>query len=613
MIKRIVFAIACGVVAFAVTAPAFAATVIPVTSDKESYVVGDSALVTATYKGGRSLRLTVTRPNGTVAVSTTVRAATRTSTAYRYRFTVTSSGTWTATFTDPKIASGTLKLSVTPVVTPPPPPPPPPSAGGPHDNLTWAEYPTNCRGCHADEFSEMYGSLHYQWQASAPDNTNQTGTLQGKATNAINSYCINPAGNWGTCGKCHAGRGAEPVMTSNPTAAQLDNIDCLVCHNDKYAVARVRRPDGSMGPTSTDIGILNGYVRSISKPTKTACLKCHAFAGGGDSYKRGDITWAHKSTTDRNFDVHMATTGANLSCQSCHTFVGHKVTGKGSDLQATDYAAEIQCTKCHAEMATSSGHGEIIGKHVARVACQTCHIPRYARNAADTAATEATEINRDWRTPASATLPTHPSITTANDLVPAYRWWNRKSDTYLLGDTAKYDAATGAYATSRPIGSVSGAQGNKIYPFKYKTATQPMRTFGSVLIALDTNEYMNRSGDPVLATTKGLFNMGFSMTDAWTWVKTDTYQLLNHEVPPASGNALTCNSCHGSTARMDLKGKLGYGLKGPRSTVCVQCHEAEDDALSFTSMHDKHVKDKGYDCSFCHSFSRPERGLRTTR
>jgi hypothetical protein len=32
--------------------------------------------------------------------------------------------------------------------------------------------------------------------------------------------------------------------------------------------------------------------------------------------------------------------------------------------------------------------------------------------------------------------------------------------------------------------------------------------------------------------------------------------------------------------------------------------------MSFTKVHEKHVQDKGRDCSVCHTFSRPERGLR---
>jgi hypothetical protein len=60
-------------------------------------------------------------------------------------------------------------------------------------------------------------------------------------------------------------------------------------------------------------------------------------------------------------------------------------------------------------------------------------------------------------------------------------------------------------------------------------------------------------------------------------------------------------------------------LRDGRSAVaaprrnCTQCHEEEDDQLSWQKVHDKHVTDKKYDCSFCHTFTRPERGLRLTR
>ncbi|MBI5232545.1 MAG: hypothetical protein HY876_10335 [Coriobacteriales bacterium] len=525
------------------------------------------------------------------------------------------SGTWTARVqvraSGGRIGYVSKRFGV--VASPAPPTPDPsPAAQAAHADLTWQDYPTACRGCHAKQFGDVYHSLHYQWQAPAPDNVNAPGTLQGKMTNAVNSYCINITGDWKHCGKCHAGRGKQPVLTDTPTSEQLDNVDCLVCHNEAYALARVRKTDGSMGPSATDTATLDAYVKQIRKPTRTNCLKCHAYAGGGDSLKRGDITWAHKATGDRAFDVHMATTGANLACQSCHTFVGHKVTGKGSDLQSTDYASEIACTKCHAAKASATGHTDpAIGRHVGRVACQTCHIPSYARNASDTPANEATEVHRTWQSTESTSAPFHPSITKANNLKPSYRWWNRKSATYLLGDTATVDPETGAYPTSRPIGSVSDPKA-KLYPFKYKTAEQPLRTASSQLIALDTWEFIWQSGNGALATQRGLFNMGFGANDAYEWVKTDTYQLLNHEVPPKT-SALKCADCHGSTARMDLAGDLGYGLKGPRSQVCTQCHGPEDESLSFNGVHAQHVSGERFDCAWCHSFSRPERGLRAAR
>jgi len=75
---------------------------------------------------------------------------------------------------------------------------------------------------------------------------------------------------------------------------------------------------------------------------------------------------------------------------------------------------------------------------------------------------------------------------------------------------------------------------------------------------------------------------------------------------------LQCNSCHGSTAtQMNLK-SLGYTLKASPTVVCAQCHGPKE-AIDWYKVHEKHVKDKQYDCSFCHGFTRPERNLRTSR
>ncbi len=556
-------------------------------------------------------RVTITDPAGRVVVKS---AGARYSKGYfTYRWTspaTAAAGRWRAVVRvtrGGKTRSASTAITLTAVT-----PPPPPGSQSPHAALNWSEYPANCLNCHPSEFADAYQGVHYQWQGSAPENTNRPDVLQGKMTNEINSYCVNILGNWTICGKCHAGRGAIPVWTSTPTREQLLNVDCLVCHNMDYANARTRLPDGSMGVTSTVVDVLDSYVRNIAEPTRANCLKCHAYAGGGDAVKRGDLAWASAKTTDRNYDVHLATTGADLQCQQCHTWSKHKVTGRGSDISVTDNPGEVSCstTSCHPNKASATGHGDsAIGRHVARVACQTCHIPEYGRNAADTAASEATEIDRSWLiTNTLGPKPWHPGTTKANNLTPVYKWWNGSSYLALLGDQNMQVEPDGTYATSKPNGSVSDAKA-KLYPFKYKTATQPMRSQNRSLVAIDTLDYMTGSGNPNTATSLGLQNMGFPGTDSVQWVRTSTYQALNHQVAPES-TALECAECHGSTARLDLQGDLGYGLKGSEATVCTQCHDRESDQLSFTSVHNKHVNDKGYDCSWCHSFSRPERGLR---
>ncbi len=474
---------------------------------------------------------------------------------------------------------------------------------GPHSNLIFGEYPSNCLGCHQNQAAEVAGSTHYKWLGEAPDMVNGAGLQQGKLTNAVNSYCINILGNWPVCGSCHAGRGLKP----DDPAAGYENIDCLMCHNEQYATQRVRLDDGSMGVLSPS----DSMVRNVHQPKRANCLACHAKAGGGDGVKRGDLSLATAVNSDPNFDVHMNTGGDDLDCQACHVFNNHLVIGKGSDLRPTDdpdRGSEVSCLTCHPDKDTPDGHDEDkINDHVARVACQTCHIPVYAK--------VATETHRDWRihhdgsTADGTSGPGHPYTEKLSDLTPVYAFWNRLSDNYLLGDDASLTKdEEGNYPTSRPVGHVGDDTG-KLYPFKYKTASQPKTIADNRLIALDTFEYLKVSGDVVKAVKNGLVNMNYPADTGYEWVVTDTFQLLNHGINPSS-DALSCADCHNTTARMDLKGELGYQLKSPVSTLCTQCHE-EKENKSFFEMHAKHVTDKKRDCSNCHNFSRPERGLLT--
>jgi hypothetical protein len=483
----------------------------------------------------------------------------------------------------------------------------PPSDGGGsgvHANLTFGDYPLNCLGCHQNQASEVLESTHYKWTGDAPDMVNGGKFQQGKLTNAVNSYCINILGNWPVCGSCHVGRGKRP----DDQSVAHENIDCLMCHSQEYASQRVRLPDGSMGvETPTDT-----MVQNLHTPNRVNCLKCHANAGGGDGVKRGDLSQATATNSDPNFDVHMNTSGANLDCQACHIFQNHKVIGKGSDLRPTDDLArgsEVSCLTCHTDKDTSSGH-EItkINDHVSRVACQTCHIPVYAK--------VATETHRDWRfhhdgTPADGVSESgHPYTEKQSHLIPIYAFWNRLSDNALLGDDASltYDNNMGTYPTSRPVGDINDA-GSKLYPFKYKTAFQPKTVSDDRLIALDTFEYLKVSGNVIEAIKNGLVNMKYKADTAYEWIMTDTYQLLNHGINPASG-ALQCADCHGTSSQIDLQGELGYRLKSTESTVCAQCHSRKANK-GFSELHDRHVSNKQLDCSNCHTFSRPERGLET--
>ena len=468
-----------------------------------------------------------------------------------------------------------------------------------HADLTW-EGPGMCLTCHESEARDVYQSVMYQWEGAAPYMT--TGpAIQGKTT-GVNTYCGSILGDWPVCGGCHIGLGEMPEPAQRPSTAQLQNIDCLICHQAEY---RRVKSSGVFVPDPKMTISMDEAVKTLHKPNKYNCLQCHAKAGGGDAVKRGDLALATVQTKDAHYDIHMSTMGGNMKCQDCHTFTRHRVAGKGSDLRPTDSSVKLHCINCHDTKLTKQGHKTAkVNDHVAKVACQSCHIPYYAKDAVDTVEfNEATEIHRTWTGTHAKEPPYHPITEKANNLMPKYKFWNGESTNYNLYDEAVIDPETGNYPTSRPVGDVADPD-SKLYPFKYKTSDYPILIGTQQLIALDTYEFLRVSGDYVAATEAGLRNMGLS--GDWKLIITDTYQLLNHQVPP-SFEMLTCDDCHGNTVRNDLAA-LGYTLKDADKVVCTQCHKMRR-KKPHERHHQTHVSAKGFDCSWCHAFSRPERGL----
>ncbi len=493
-------------------------------------------------------------------------------------------------------------------------PPPPGPAPGPlptpgHENLTYTG-PGTCLQCHETEAYEVHASTHYQWKGEAPYMVDGSYLLQGKDAGALNAYCGNIEGNWEACSSCHVGSGKKPEATAS--SEQLENIDCLLCHQTEY---KRKRENGSMVPDSANMAIsMDQAVQTVHPPTRENCLACHAKAGGGDAVKRGDLALASAHTADIHYDVHMATSGANLACQDCHKAENHRFPGKGSDLRPSDTDVALECASSSCHEATPHASSRL-NKHTDRVACQTCHIPVFAKHADDSAATEATEVDRSWLSGThSANPPYHPVQTKMNDLVPTYRHWDRYTDNYNIGETIYSNPITGTYQTSIPRGSVDDAD-SKLYPFKYKTSDYPLDTASNMLIPLDTSVFFT-TADADQAAMAGLENMvnkglsGFSLSDAYEWVTTDTFQLLNHQVAPAA-EALGCESCHLENSRMNLQGTLGYAPYDSDTNTCSSgCHGADDARQwslgsfeDFEHYHSKHIGE-GVSCADCHDFQR---------
>jgi len=391
-------------------------------------------------------------------------------------------------------------------------------------------------------------------------------------------------------------------------------------------------------PTNPDLEGVPGALMEISAveaaqtvhaTTRKSCLNCHAGAGGGDGTKRGDMSTA-LIDPDPHTDYHMSSAGAGLVCADCHAADDHRVIGRGVDLRPNDVKERLTCQSCHEDRPHGdydSRDGRARDTHAGRVACQSCHIPTFAKGV-------ATEVARDWEDPHFSAKACNgrggwlPREDKASDLIPSYQWFDGTSDVYYLSEklaavpriplSGTESSALGlppgseAYVLGMPIGDVA-SDGAKLHPMKEHLGKVARHESTDTLVAHSTFEFF-RTGDFDHAVKSGLAQTeGMAVDDPYEIVGVHTYQSINHGVEPED-DALACGSCHGSLSggpvRMNLQGELGYELKGPRSQVCTQCHDNEG-SMSFSKLHDKHVRDERKDCSTCHNFSRPDRGLST--
>ncbi len=365
----------------------------------------------------------------------------------------------------------------------------------------------------------------------------------------------------------------------------------------------VHDDDGSFqyGPDETAMGITAvEAAQTVHLPTRASCLRCHAYAAGTNCGKRGDISTASISPP-ANLDVHMSpdAEGENMSCQDCHEYDNHHVLGRGLDLRPNDRPERLTCTNCHNSQPHDSTQ---LNQHTVRVACQTCHIPTYAKMGF------STEVERNWEHPHWAAGlfggqgGYKPEELRDSNLTPTYAWFDGTSNVYARGEVIVQNAM-GYYEMGSPNGDVNSA-GAQIYPMKEHISNSARHDTTGQLVPHSTFKYFV-TGDFNQAVADGMAFAG--LTGSWTLVPVHTYQTINHGVEP-SDNALACGQCHDSlgsqTLRMDLQGELGYELKpGLSNGNCTICHERKE-VKPFKTIHDIHVKDKGYDCSWCHNFSR---------
>jgi hypothetical protein len=417
-----------------------------------------------------------------------------------------------------------------------------------------------CLECHEDAAEAFFHSQHYQWQGEAPAIANAEGQRLGKR-NTMNDFCTFPMISWignvtnpdgevlaQGCSKCHAGLGKQPE--ADMSREQLENIDCLICHASGYRRDLYQSEQGEWEwrPIlwKNQQG-LDSVAKRISLPQRAMCLRCHAGAGGGPNYKRGDIEYA-LSDCEPDFDVHMASSGNNMQCVDCHAGQDHRVRGRGADLSGTDDPSRpLGCdtAECHGPTPHAA---KVLNHHAQKVYCTVCHIPAFAK-------ADRTDMERDWSRPAyhedakkySAT------ITFGQNVQPVYAWFQGKTHHQLMGEPV-IRRDDGTVGIMLPEGERKDKNA-RLYAFKLHRGKLPVLKSKQWLLPLAVEEFF-ADGDLEKAINEAAEKTYGIEEPQVEWVPTVRYMGIFHEVAPAA-RALQCLDCHAPQGRLDWQA-LGY-------------------------------------------------------
>jgi len=407
-----------------------------------------------------------------------------------------------------------------------------------------------CLECHNAQAESFMKSSHWTW--SLDQKLPGRDVTRGKK-NAINNFCVSITSNEPRCTSCHAGYGWADAGFD---FSNKENVDCLVCHDTTGTY--FKEPTGAGAPAAK-VDLLF-VAQNVGKPVRDNCGTCHFYGGGGDAVKHGDLD-STMAYPDRKLDVHMDTNGNDFPCQQCHETKDHQITGNAM-VVSPGGKNHISCDGCH----TAAPHKESrLNAHVDTVACQTCHIPSFAKES-------PTKLSWDWSTAGQnleeATdeygkhtyMKAKGSFTWGKDIVPTYSWYNGTADAYMPGDKMDPSKVT---KLTYPLGNIKDDTA-KIYPFKVHTGKQIYDTKNKVFITpkvfgkdgywksfdWDKAARFGMEANPIMKE-KGIVYSG-----SYDFAPTIMYWRINHMVSPKE-DALGCLECHGDNGRMDWKA-LGY-------------------------------------------------------
>ncbi len=426
-----------------------------------------------------------------------------------------------------------------------------------------------CIECHKDAAREIHQTQHWTWQYVNPD----TGQRLGKR-HVINNFCTSAATNNGACASCHIGYGWKDDKFD---FAAEENVDCLVCHD---TTGRYRKQAGAGNVLVKDVESppgsgkflkavnLRDVAQHVGRTSRATCGACHFYGGGGDGVKHGDLD-SSLEAPDRALDVHMSAKGNDFTCATCHATDKHRVPGSRyapTAMKASAHAGgagggpALGCGSCHGD-APHAATLDVLNRHTARIACQTCHIPSMARGGVPT------KMSWDWSTAGQRGPDGKPLVrknadgydvyngikgdfVLAENVMPDYVWFNGRVTYTLLGQTPQ--RTDGRLLINRFEGGATDGK-SKIWPVKTFRGKQPFDPVNQSLIvthlAGDDDTAFWKNLDWQKAITAGMAAVKAPYSGQFVFIETESTWPLNHMVAPKE-KALWCGDCHSSKGRL---------------------------------------------------------------
>ncbi len=248
-----------------------------------------------------------------------------------------------------------------------------------HTTNDYSAAPTDCYGCHADNYNNTTNPSHTQLNFSTDCQTCHTTTAWQPAEfdhdgQFFPIYSGKHNGEWNACSDCHTDANNYAVFS------------CLTCHEHEQT---------KMNEEHSGV---NGYVYESN-----ACLSCHP-TGGGEGDDGGDGAFNHANTAfplvgahigNNCTDCHTTTfEGTSSECQSCHlssyqntTNPNHAALGFDQDcaichssdpnwvviafpvhdqyyqIQGAHTQISSECSKCHTTESYSDAPETCVGCH----------------------------------------------------------------------------------------------------------------------------------------------------------------------------------------------------------------------------------------------------------